>query len=201
MKKIPGWAITAVALVLSIILAANFIKANKGAADQIRSADPDEKFVIIAKSNYKEIETSLKEYPEDLSAKEALNSGMIVVKDQAFQKDGSKVWQKFLEKIRKKKDGAVIICQFTTEGDPILQYISYLDGKFYYVEDSTRDQFSGEKYVEHTYDYFKRFEENKLYTAFLTNKEEMTLDEVQDVRNLKTAIQIFEVKADQMKQQ
>lgn len=201
MKKIPGWAITAVALVLSIILAANFIKANKGAADQIRSADPDEKFVIIAKSNYKEIEASLKEYPEDLSAKEALNSGMIVVKDQAFQKDGSKVWQKFLEKIRKKKDGAVIICQFTTEGDPILQYISYLDGKFYYVEDSTRDQFSGEKYVEHTYDYFKRFEENKLYTAFLTNKEEMTLDEAQDVRNLKTAIQIFEVKADQMKQQ
>lgn len=201
MKKIPGWAITAVALVLSIILAANFIKANKGAADQIRSADPDEKFVIIAKSNYKEIEVSLKEYPEDLSAKEALNSGMIVVKDQAFQKDGSKVWQKFLEKIRKKKDGAVIICQFTTEGDPILQYISYLDGKFYYVEDSTRDQFSGEKYVEHTYDYFKRFEENKLYTAFLTNKEEMTLDEAQDVRNLKTAIQIFEVKADQMKQQ
>ena len=160
MKKIPGWAITAVALVLSIILAANFIKANKGAADQIRSADPDEKFVIIAK-----------------------------------------VWQKFLEKIRKKKDGAVIICQFTTEGDPILQYISYLDGKFYYVEDSTRDQFSGEKYVEHTYDYFKRFEENKLYTAFLTNEEEMTLDEAQDVRNLKTAIQIFEVKADQMKQQ
>ena len=201
MKKIPGWAITAVALVLSIILAANFIKANKGAADQIRSADPDEKFVIIAKSNYKEIEASLKEYPEDFSAKEALNSGMIVVKDQAFQKDGSKVWQKFLEKIRKKKDGAVIICQFTTEGDPILQYISYLDGKFYYVEDSTRDQFSGEKYVEHTYDYFKRFEENKLYTAFLTNEEEMTLDEAQDVRNLKTAIQIFEVKADQMKQQ
>lgn len=200
MKKIPGWVITAAALVLSVILAANFIKANKGAADQIKSADPDEGIVIIAKSNYKEIESSLKEYSEDISQKEALKSGMIVVKNQEFQEDSDKLWKKFLEKIRKKKDGAVIICQFTTEGDPILQYISYLDGKFYYVEDATRDQFGGEEYVEHTYDYFKRFEEQKLYTAFLTNKEEITLAEAQDARNLKTAIQILEVKTDQGKQ-
>lgn len=199
MKKIAGFVIVAAALVLIVILASDFINSNKKTSDSTESSSAQKKSGISETSDFKEIEKVLKEYPEKLSEKDALEKGMIVIINQKFQKDGSKLWKEFSKKVQKKTDGAVILCHFTTEGDPILQYISYLDGKFYYVEDSTRDSFGSEKYVEHTYDYFKQYEADKVCTVFLTNKEQITLDEAQDARNLKTAIQILEVKADQLK--
>ena len=41
--QIPTWLITVAALVVSIVLAANFIKANKDTIEQTKNSDSDEK--------------------------------------------------------------------------------------------------------------------------------------------------------------
>ncbi len=199
MKKIPSWAITVAALILSILLAANFIKANKDAADQIKNSDSDEKVLIIAKSNFKDIQTSLEEYPEDLNAKKALNSGFIVIENDKIEGDGVKLWKKFCQKIKKKKDGAVLICQFTAEGDAIITYISYKDGTYYFVEDTTRDEFSNQKYENHTYKNMKRFEEDGRYLAVLTTKDNLSYQGAKDADNRKETAEILNVDLDALK--
>ena len=71
---------------------------------------------------------------------------------------------------------------------------SNVDGKFYYVEDSTRDAYGSEKYVQYTYDYYKIYKQDGHYTAILTTNNKLTFDEAQDVRSLKTAIQLLDIK-------
>ena len=104
------------------------------------------------------------------------------------------IWNQFLKNVKDHKDCAIVICQYTVEGDPILQYVSNVNGKFYYVEDSTRDAYGSEKYVQYTYDYYKIYKQDGHYTAILTMDNKLTFDEAQDVRSLKTAIQLLDVK-------
>ncbi len=53
----------------------------------------------------------------------------------------AKSFESVLKNVKDHKDCAIVICQYTVEGDPILQYVSNVNGKFYYVEDSTRDAY------------------------------------------------------------
>lgn len=199
MKKIPSWVITFAALILSIILAANFIKANKDTADQLKNSDSDEKVIIIAKSNFKEIQAALKEYPEDLDEKKALDSGFIVIEDEKIKGDGVELWKKFCEKIKKKKDGAILTCQFTVEGDAIITYISYKDGTYYFVEDTTRDELGSQGYENHTYSSMKRFEEDHRYLAVLTTKDELSYQDVKNADHRKEIVEILNVDLDTLK--
>lgn len=85
-----------------------------------------------------------------------------------------KEWYKFLtitrkaeERERDRKQGkgvydvstrnAIVMLSYTTEGDTIYDYISYIDGKYYLYTDYSRDRFGGgeffgsyEEVVEHT---------------------------------------------------
>jgi hypothetical protein len=199
MKKIPTWTITLVALILSIVLAANFIKANKDTAKQAKEADPEERVLIIAKSNFTEIENALKDYPEKLPEKEAVRQGFIVIRDEKLKSDGAEIWNRFCEKIRKKKDGAVMICQYTAEGDPILQYVSFKDGAYYFVEDATRDPFGNGKCQSYTYGTLKRFEEKGKYNVALTKKKDLTYEQMNKADNPKETKRLFSVDMKAMK--
>ncbi|OLR58303.1 hypothetical protein BHF70_00880 [Anaerostipes sp. 494a] len=197
--QIPTWLITVAALVVSIVLAANFIKANKDTIEQTKNSDSDEKILIVVKTNFKEIESALKQYPDDLSAKEALDSGFIVVENRQMKGESAKLWKSFCNKIKKKKEGAVLISQFTVEGDPILNYIAYKDGKYYYVEDTSRDQFGDQRYSHHVYNTMKRFEENDSYVAVLTTENKLSYKDVQQSDDDSKIVEILEVNAEELK--
>ena len=122
------------------------------------------------------------------------DQGIVVIEYDSFGKGSKKLWNQFLKNVKDHKDCAIVICQYTVEGDPILQYVSNVNGKFYYVEDSTRDTYGSEKYVQYTYDYYKIYKQDGHYIAILTMDNKLTFDEAQDVRSLKTAIQLLDVK-------
>ena len=129
-----------------------------------------------------------------MTSEEASDQEIVVIENESFDKASKKIWDQFLKDVKDQKDCAIVICQYTVEGDPILQYVSNVDGKFYYVEDSTRDAYGNEKYVQYTYDYYKIYKQDGHYTAILTTNNKLTFDEAQDVRSLKTAIQLLDIK-------
>ena len=129
-----------------------------------------------------------------MTSKETTYQGIAAIEDESFDKGSKKIWNQFLKNVKDQKDCAIVICQYTVEGDPILQYVSSVNGKFYYVEDSTRDAYGSEKYVQYTYDYCKIYQQDGHYTAILTTDNKLTFDEAQDVRSLKTAIQLLDIK-------
>lgn len=155
-----------------------------------------EKIELKTLKDNAQIKKLLSRYPKKLTSEQAVYQGLITIdnKTEMFDKAGKKMWEQFLKDVDQKKDGAVVVCQYTVEGDPILQYVSSVSGKFYYVEDSTRDKYSSEKYIQYTYDYNKIYKQDGHYVAILTNDQNMTFDEAQDVRSLKTAIQLLDVK-------
>lgn len=159
-----------------------------------KAAKKQEKIEIKTLKNNDQIKKLLSKYPKKLTKDQAVDQGLITIENEAFDKNGKGMWNQFLKDVKQKKDCAIIICQYTVEGDPILQYISNVNGKFYYVEDSTRDKYSSEKYIQYTYDYNKIYKQDGHYVAILTNDQNMTFDEAQDVRSLKTAIQLLDVK-------
>lgn len=162
---------------------------------QEKKSKKEKKIDIKILSKYDEIKDLLAKYPKDLTAEQAKYQGMVTIEQEAFDKKSKKLWNQFLKsKIERKKNSAIIICQFTTEGDAILQYVSYIDGKFYYVEDSTRDTYSSEKYIQYSYGYQQIYRQDGHYIVLLTTDNKLTFDEAQDVRSLKTAVQLLDVK-------
>lgn len=153
-----------------------------------------EKIEIKILSKYDHIKNLLSKYPKEMTSKEASYQGIVTIEDESFDKGSKKIWDQFLQDVKDQKDCAIVICQYTVEGDPILQYVSNVNGKFYYVEDSARDAYGSEKYVQYTYDYYKSYKQDGHYTAILANDNKLTFDEAQDVRSLKTAIQLLDVK-------
>ena len=154
----------------------------------------DKKIEIKILTKYDKIKDLLSQYPKDLTSKQASYQGIVTIENESFDKNSKTIWEQFLKNVKNKKDCAIVICQYTVEGDPILQYISNVNGKFYYVEDSTRDAYGSEKYVQYSYDYYKIYKQDGHYIAILTTDNKLTFDEAQDVRSLKTAIQLLDVK-------
>lgn len=159
-----------------------------------KQGQKDKKIEIRVLTKYDKIKDLLSQYPKDLTSKQASYQGIVTIENESFDKNSKTIWKQFLKNVKDNKDCAIVICQYTVEGDPILQYISSANGKFYYVEDSTRDTYGSEKYVQYTYDYYKIYQQNGHYTAILTTDNKLTYDEAQDVRSLKTAIQLLDVK-------
>lgn len=79
-----------------------------------------------------------------MTAEDTSYQGIVVIEYDSFGKGSKKLWNQFLKNVKDHKDCAIVICQYTVEGDPILQYVSNVNGKFYYVEDSTRDAYGSE---------------------------------------------------------
>ena len=161
---------------------------------QEKKSKKEKKIDIKILSKYDQIKKLLSKYPKEMTAEDTSYQGIVVIEYDSFGKGSKKLWNQFLKNVKDHKDCAIVICQYTVEGDPILQYVSNVNGKFYYVEDSTRDAYGSEKYVQYTYDYYKIYKQDGHYTAILTMDNKLTFDEAQDVRSLKTAIQLLDVK-------
>ena len=61
--------------------------------------------------------------PKEMTSKEASDQEIVVIENESFDK-ASKNLGSVLKDVKDQKDCAIVICQYTVEGDPILQYVS-----------------------------------------------------------------------------
>ena len=123
------------------------------------------------------IQSILSDYPEYLGPKEAVDIGCFVVVRGNAEGKSKKVWDKFYANSTKGKDAAVLICQYTDEGDPILTYVSFMDGSFYSITDTSRDTYGGpDPYYSGSYKFLNQFKTDGQITAFLSDFDYRTLE-------------------------
>lgn len=89
-------------------------------------------------------------------------------------------WTAFCEQAQAGNEDAVVILQYTIEGDPILIYVSYRDGNYYRMYDSSRDKFGGSDYYESGQaPFLKEYFSNGYAEYYLTNEENLSLDQIE----------------------
>lgn len=124
-------------------------------------------------------------YPDTLDELKKSDNIFIVVHSNVNQ--GKELWDSFYQKVQDKQPSELMIAQFTMEGDPILNYLTYDGEKIYVVEDKSRDAFKGdnEDYFEYTYSYIKEFEDSNEDTKgqyiMLLNDDSLTLEDIRDI--------------------
>lgn len=81
------------------------------------------------------------------------------------------LWTDFCKNVEAGEAAEVVIAQFTTEGDPILYYVSFDGSAFFFVSDSSRDKFGAEPYCySHTFPYFQSFPDGQLELFVLSDE-------------------------------
>ena len=91
-----------------------------------------------------------------------------------------KRWMEFCKNAKKDREDAVLILEYTIEGDPVLEYLSYKNGVYYWMQDTTRDRFGEQKYQEGEGTYLKGYFDDGQAYYYLTDQEELTLREVRE---------------------
>lgn len=186
---------------LADTVAADESKKLAGTAEADNSAGVAEKEITYTELGLpvygKENKDKLKEYMASLpdkvlSFEEIKAAGMISCGRIFYSKKENKYfedkWFSFLEatrefeKIEKDRsegkavhdiglETALLILRYTIEGDPIYDYISYINGEYYWYSDNSRDEFGGGKY----YGSYEEIRENanhkERYTDFYLVKD------------------------------
>lgn len=139
---------------------------------------------VQAKS-FVDIQNILASYPDTFEELNKNNDIFIVVHGNVEK--GKELWESFYQKVQDKQPSELIIAQFTTEGDPILYYLTYDGEKIYVVEDVSRDAFKGDNkdYFEYSYAYIKEFKDTKEDTKgqyiILLNDDSLTLEDIRAI--------------------
>ena len=82
------------------------------------------------------------------------------------------LWENFWNSVQHGQSAEVTVAQFTVEGDPVLQFVSYDGNLFHYVMDVTRDKFGGgESYLCRDYRFLQRLESDGTAEFVLTDEE------------------------------
>jgi len=111
---------------------------------------------IYGEEDYEKIQELLRTYPIENAA---ANGGFVMVHG-VVEENSKKAWDNFYANVNQGKEAAVIIVQYTIEGDPILNYVSYMNDSFYSVTDISRDAWGGPvPYYSGSYKFLKMFEE------------------------------------------
>ena len=81
-------------------------------------------------------------------------------------------WDKFLKSVEKGKAAEFSVVQYTTEGDPIIDYVSYDGQKFHLKVDNSRDKWGTGEGFEATYSRLADLSEGDEVRYCLTNAPE-----------------------------
>lgn len=118
----------------------------------------------------------------DNSAENLAKDGCFVIQ-QGKINYGLQPWNEFISNVNNESQAELVIVQYTTEGDPILDYLYYSGKDFYHMQDSSRDNFGNpaKQYAEHAYNYLKVFEPvgsngDKLKYIALTDNKDLTYE-------------------------
>jgi len=89
------------------------------------------------------------------------------------------VWYSFYSNVSKGERDAIIIADYTTEGDTILTYAAYTGDRFYTATDYSRDKFgNGEQYTESDYSYTKEYIYKDTVYYYFVNDSSLTYKKI-----------------------
>ena len=126
-------------------------------------AEQETQTPVTAEEKMTEYLTAL---PEEVPAEDAAANGFYTIHDGAAE--NQQVWDDFMAACERGEEAEVVICQYTTKGGAVLDYVTHhADGRYEVVTDTTRDGYFDEKSV---------LSPAKTYTA-LTVLEDVTLTE------------------------
>lgn len=128
-----------IALILCLILVLSGCQSGWGEADQVASDHMD----AALPANVVDM---LAAYPSGYH--ETCNRTDLVVMDQGGSVINDNLWNDFYAKVQSGEPAEIVIAYFTTEGDPILNYVSFDGAAFFYVSDNSRDMYGAEPHYE-----------------------------------------------------
>ena len=137
-------------------------------------------------SKAEEMTAYLQELPAEIPAENAVAEGFYTINDGVVENQA--VWDAFMASCEAGEEASVVVCQYTTKGGSVLDYVAHhADGSFEVVTDTTRDGYNDEKSIlkpVETYTDLKVFENFSLqeggteYTiGVLSNNPELTADD------------------------
>lgn len=92
------------------------------------------------------VQNQLASYPD--SYHEICKSQELVVQKQDGSILNQNLWDEFYQQVQEESPAELVIAHFTTEGDPILIYVSFDGSTFFYVYDTSRDAFGAQPYYQ-----------------------------------------------------
>ncbi|WP_300384099.1 M56 family metallopeptidase [Clostridium sp.] len=120
-------------------------------------------------------------YPEDYSLEQGVKDGFFVVVHGEIKGDSRILLDKFLKSVEKKEPSYLKILQYTIEGDPVFVALLYNGGNAPITAnfDSTRDKFGVQtETTSMQAKYIKTFEQDDIVGIYLTDKEDIRLEDV-----------------------
>ncbi|MEG1411147.1 MAG: DUF4362 domain-containing protein [Terrisporobacter sp.] len=179
MKKIIVSLLVGITCV-NIIGCNQYMSNNAKAVDNVVESEVAEKNNIYGKNDLKAIKEILKDCgsKKDLSVEKAKEKNMFVIKDRKIQCNEN-LWKDFADNSKENKDDEIIILKYTEQGDPILTYLSYLDGNYFMVEDESRNNYKegyDKDYYEYSFKYLRMFEDDNYQYAYLLDDKDITLE-------------------------
>lgn len=86
--------------------------------------------------------------------------------------------EKFYENAQNQIEDAIVILIYTIEGEPCLNYLSYHNGQYYYMQDTTRDTFGSQGYYEDTGKYMMCYPNSGQLYYYLTDSQDITYQQI-----------------------
>jgi hypothetical protein len=157
MKKTPAKILLFVILCFTIVTACTLCLS--------KPAEPSN-VAIYGAEDHEKIRELLSTYP----LSDASENGCFIIVHGVVEDDSKKAWDTFYSNVKNENDAAVLIVQYTIEGDPILNYVSFTNGSFYSVTDVSRDAWGGsESYYSGSYKFLNRFKKVGLTIVILSD--------------------------------
>lgn len=89
-------------------------------------------------------------------------------------------WNEFRNQAETGGEDAVLILQYTTEGDAVLRYVSYRDGSYYQMCDNTRDKWGSQEYESAQTPFLKEYFDRGYVEYYLTDENDITIKEIEE---------------------
>lgn len=127
------------------------------------------------------MEDDFTSYPQDYSPEQGVKDGFFVVVHGEVKGDSQSLLDRFLKSVENKEPDYLKILQYTIEGDPVFVSLIYNGGNEYITAkfDSTRDKFGVQTEITSMKArYIKTFEQDDIVGIYLTDKEDINLEEI-----------------------
>jgi len=168
MKKTPAKTLLLIILCFTIVTACTLCLS--------KSAEPSNVAIYGA-----EDEANIRELLSTYPIESATANGCFVLVHGDIRGDSKKAWDTFYSNVKNEHDAAILIVQYTMEGDPIMTYVSYVNGSFYYIKDSSRDEWGGpDPYYVGSYKFLKMFKTEGYTDVMLFDIDYGTLEDYEN---------------------
>lgn len=152
--------------------------------DYFEDASPENESVNSESAPVDSVESIVEELAEYSNKHEELCNEEAFVVTHGNVSAGMDKWNAFVTSFGRGEEAEVDVIRFTEEGDAIITKVSYKDGLFHLVEDSTRDAWGTGTYTEYEFTCMNVIKNSEGYTEvvfanqYITDLQAVELQEV-----------------------